>query len=138
MPKRATENRSTYHPDIDYDAEVWRPVPGFTDMIASDKGRVATVVGHLNGNGYVTCHVPAPIPGLPAAKVGVHRPGYRTGVHQIVARTFHGPPLEGQTQVNHKDGDPRNNAISNLEWCTQSENIRHSHRMRKERKNVSS
>ena len=34
-------------------------------------------------------------------------------------------PNEEQIQVNHKDGNPGNNHISNLEGCTSKENIQH-------------
>ena len=49
-------------------------------------------------------------------------------VHRIVALAFLGPPpSEDAWQVHHKDGNPGNNHILNLEYVTQSQNQRHSH-----------
>ena len=43
-------------------------------------------------------------------------------VHRIVASTFIPNPLN-LPQVNHKDCNPHNNNVNNLEWCTCSYNI---------------
>lgn len=47
-------------------------------------------------------------------------------VHRIIAETFISDEDFSKT-VNHKDGNRLNNAISNLEWCTYSENNTHSY-----------
>lgn len=51
-------------------------------------------------------------------------------VHRLVARAFI-PNPEGKSQVNHLDGNPANNAASNLEWVTQAENQQHAQALRK-------
>lgn len=43
-------------------------------------------------------------------------------VHRLVMVTFFG---DSELTVNHKDGNSKNNHISNLEYCTQKENMEH-------------
>jgi hypothetical protein len=55
---------------------------------------------------------------------------YRNGkahlrlVHRAVAEAFL-PNPDGLPHVNHKDYNKQNNSVDNLEWCKESENMRH-------------
>ena len=51
-------------------------------------------------------------------------------VHRLVCEAFHGLPTAIRNQTNHKNGNKTDNRSCNLEWCSGSENQRHSHDVR--------
>jgi hypothetical protein len=104
--------------------EEWKYVEGYPEYEVSSLGRLRS---HKNGKetyfnlkpdswGYVI--------------VTISKDGERKGIrfHRLVAQHFL-PNPENLATVNHLDGNKLNNAVSNLEWASQSENNKHSFRI---------
>lgn len=97
--------------------EVAKKITGYTHYYASNLGRVLSTKSgtalkpQVQPNGY--------------AKVGMIEDGKRSRkyVHRLVMAAFKG---ESDLVVNHIDGNKQNNALENLEYVTQSENVRKS------------
>jgi hypothetical protein len=45
-------------------------------------------------------------------------------IHRAVAEAFIGPAIGDRNEVDHIDGDARNNHVNNLEWVTRAEQMR--------------
>lgn len=74
------------------------------------------VTGYIERNGYVRVKFENKCLG------GI----VRTTVHRLVAEAFI-PNPNNLPEVNHIDSNRSNNHVSNLEWVTHSENMRHSY-----------
>jgi len=101
--------------------EEWRDIEGYEGLYqVSNYGRVRSFhrgdsLLLLNTDRY----------GYPLA--GLCKNGKRVSakVHRLVAKAFIDNPNNSPC-VNHKDENPLNNHIDNLEWCTQAYNIEYS------------
>lgn len=104
--------------------ETWRDVESHAGLyMVSNMGRVCSLHGVnfdkkriLRGGGSKY-----PV-------VTLYRDGERTyrHVHRVVMDAFVGPPEYGYC-VNHKDGNVKNNRLSNLEYVTRSQNMKHAY-----------
>ena len=54
---------------------------------------------------------------------------YRVYLHVLVAYS-HMPKVAGKPEVNHRDGNKHNNVLTNLEFMSRSENVKHSYRIK--------
>lgn len=92
--------------------EQWKEIKDTGGYQVSSLGRVITSKGKLltgaNKDGYIRVCVQYKLIRL----------------HRLVAQYFLENP-ENKPEVNHKDGDKKNNCVENLEWSTRKENMCH-------------
>lgn len=108
--------------------EIWKDIPEYEGFYQiSNLGRVKSLVG-WNGHEYAKREkiLKQSLSTTGYYKVDLKRNGQRKSqkVHRIVAEAFI-PKVDGKPYINHKDGNPINNSVDNLEWCTQKENVNH-------------
>lgn len=91
--------------------EQWKKIAG-TDYEVSSEGRVKRgdkiIKSSVNSRGYQLITIA----------------GKTRRLHRVVAEAFLDNP-EQKEFVNHIDGNTQNNRLENLEWITNSDNVRH-------------
>ncbi len=95
--------------------EQWKPVKGYENYSVSNLGEVKN-----NSTGRILKSSNGRYEHLVLPKEGGYKSLY---VHRLVAIAFVNP--NGKKEVNHIDGNKKNNKADNLEWCTSRENINH-------------
>jgi hypothetical protein len=114
-------------------AETWLPVVGFEGLyLVSNLGRVISCAMSVRGardysRGAIVMRQRLD-GGGEYPIVGLVKDSVRTthSVHRLVASAFC-PNSKHLEQVNHIDGNKKNNNASNLEWVTRSQNAIHAH-----------
>lgn len=115
----------------DLSTEVWEDLKGLEEFAQiSTLGRIKNKkTGHIYNLGYYSN-------GYEQLSMTINEKRYTAIVHRLVAKQFI-PNLENKPQVNHKNGIRDDNRVCNLEWCTQSENLKHSFReLNRERRDM--
>lgn len=111
--------------DLSDNVEIWRPVVNYEGVYeVSTFGRVKRILIKKGTSGGIL----SPIKNESGLYVSLHNENKKTfrKIHRLVMESFYGLNSD-KPQVNHKDGNRWNNFIENLEWCTSSENVWHSH-----------
>lgn len=106
-----------------YENEEWKDVIGFEGLYkVSNYGRVFSI----RNNKFLTPNTHDKTQGKEYLSVNLSlKKLYKYKVHRLVAEAFL-PNPENKSQVNHIDFDQTNNSVSNLEWCSNNENMQHS------------
>lgn len=111
---------------VDLPDEIWKPIMGYDGYMISNYSRVK----HFSKR-YKSFHLITPAANAKSGYmyVSLYDKNKRRNINlaRLVALNFVDGYDENHNTVNHKDGDKTNNAASNLEWLSQSQNNKHAY-----------
>lgn len=112
----------------DIDGEIWKPIKGYEESyMVSNMGRIKSIfTSFTEKNGKIRPHKPRILKQHFSSTgyllIGLFGKTFK--VHRLVGEAF--IPRDSENYViNHKDFNPLNNRVDNLEWTTQRENVLH-------------
>lgn len=115
--------------EISYiDGEIWKDIPDYEGLyMVSSLGRIKSLIRK-----YITREwllTPSPdSSGYPQIVLVKNRINKSRKLHTIVANVFCGQKPLGM-EINHIDGVKTNNCCTNLEYCSRTDNLKHSFRL---------
>lgn len=112
--------------------EIWKDIEGYEGRYQiSNLGNVKSL--NYGGHGYAKDLVPK-VNNCGRLWVELFCNGSKRQclIHRLVGEAFIPNPND-YPQINHKDENPKNNVVENLEWCTQAYNNRYSLKLHPER-----
>ena len=104
--------------------ELWKTIAEATNYEISNTGFVRNkktkqvLKGRITQSGYLQVSI----------KIDAENRFMNRYIHRLVAQYFLNNG-KNKREVNHKDGNKKNNQVSNLEWVTSSENQKHRHKI---------
>ena len=111
--------------------EVWKPLMGSEYYEVSNLGKIRCIGGTIlrkdNKPYTLKSLVLKPFVSrcnyeILTSKLDINK---KVLIHRAVLETFNPVPNMEDLQVNHIDGNKRNNLLSNLEWVSREENMQH-------------
>lgn len=106
----------------------WKPIPQYEGLYeVSENGDVVSVAQYTRHHSVVPRKTPRLLKpelthdGYVRVTLSKHGVQQHMTVHRLVALAFI-PNPNHLPQVNHKDENPQNNNVDNLEWCTGKQN----------------
>lgn len=108
--------------------ETWKTIPGWPSYEVSDTGKIRSISRTTTNKNGVVIHREQHTMKLMYDQHGYLQCALKEGdkrklikAHRAVAMAFI-PNPDNKPCVNHKDNNPENNNLCNLEWCTMKEN----------------
>jgi hypothetical protein len=104
--------------------ETWKAIPEFSRYEVSNTGKIRSL--SYQNLKIVKELKPALDKGYLKTMLKSDYGKFKTvAIHRLIALVFLGEKPTKKHEVNHIDGNKQNNNVSNLEYCTRIENIRH-------------